>query len=157
MLKNAGIVADSGTGDDGTNGGNIAVLGAGTLVAGGALFATGMISIGIIMSTFATAALILGAIFLLLVFRQMLVIGLVLVAPLAILSWIFPGNDKLWKLWWGSFSKLLLIFPLIMLHRRRKLALFYVQTLLCGVRLYEGYKNHKMLIEAYKPSFFLLL
>lgn len=114
-MKNAGIVADSGTGDDGTNGGNIAVLGAGTLVAGGALFATGMISIGIIMSTFATAALILGAIFLLLVFRQMLVIGLVLVAPLAILSWIFPGNDKLWKLWWGSFSKLLLIFPLIML------------------------------------------
>lgn len=114
-MKNAGIVADSGTGDDGTNGGNIAVLGAGTLVAGGALFATGMISIGIIMSTFFTAALILGAIFLLLVFRQMLVIGLVLVAPLAILSWIFPGNDKLWKLWWGSFSKLLLIFPLIML------------------------------------------
>src|SRR5690606_1638413 len=39
----------------------------------------------------------------------------VLLAPLAILSWIFPGNDGLWKLWWNTFSKLLMMFPLIMI------------------------------------------
>lgn len=77
--------------------------------------ATGIASLGIIMSTLATAALVLGAIFLLLVARQMIIIALALVAPLAILAWIFPGNDKLWKLWWGSFSKLLMLYPLITL------------------------------------------
>lgn len=52
--------------------------------------------------------------FFILFLRQMFIIALALLAPLAILSWIFPGNDKLWKLWWGAFSKLLIMFPLIM-------------------------------------------
>ena len=53
--------------------------------------------------------------FFLLTLRQLLILVLVLFAPLAILSWIFPGNDKLWKLWWETFTKMLLAFPLIML------------------------------------------
>lgn len=52
--------------------------------------------------------------FLILMLRQMFIVGLVLLAPLAILAWIFPGNDKLWKFWWGTFSKLLIMYPLIM-------------------------------------------
>ena len=52
--------------------------------------------------------------FLVLVLRQLFILALMLVAPLAILAWIFPGNDKLWKTWWGSFSKLLMMYPLIM-------------------------------------------
>lgn len=80
-----------------------------------AAWSAGALSIGVIMSTLATAALVLGGVFLLLVARQIILIALFLLAPLAILSWIFPGNDKMWKLWWGSFSKLLMLFPLIML------------------------------------------
>lgn len=57
---------------------------------------------------------VLGA-FLVLTIREIFILVAVLFAPLAILSWIFPGNDKLWKLWWGTFSKLLLMFPLIMM------------------------------------------
>lgn len=72
-------------------------------------------SIGILISYFFVAALFLFVTFLILAFRQFLIITLALVAPLAILSWIFPGNEKIWKLWWGSFSKLLLMFPLIAL------------------------------------------
>jgi hypothetical protein len=53
--------------------------------------------------------------FLTLAIRQMLIVALLLFAPLAILSWIFPNNNKLWKLWWESFSKLLLMFPIIMI------------------------------------------
>ncbi len=57
---------------------------------------------------------ILGA-FLVLVLREMFILAGVLLAPLAILAWIFPGNDSMWKLWWNTFSKLLLMYPLIML------------------------------------------
>lgn len=56
----------------------------------------------------------IGIAFLLLMARQLFVVGLLLVAPLAILAWIFPGNDKLWKSWWGGFSNLLFLYPLIM-------------------------------------------
>ncbi len=56
-------------------------------------------------------ALLIG--FVVLSLRQVILIFLVLFAPLAILAWIFPGNDKLWKLWWGSFSKLLLLYPIV--------------------------------------------
>lgn len=111
-LDNAGVLqGDSGASTVGNNIG-LGVMG---LLATGAAFATGALSIGIIISTLATAALILGGIFLLLVARQMIIIALILIAPLAILAWIFPGNDKLWKLWFGSFTKLLMLFPLIML------------------------------------------
>lgn len=62
-----------------------------------------------------TILLAIGSAFLILLLRQLIIIALILVAPLAILSWIFPGNDKMWKFWWGTFTKLLLMFPLIML------------------------------------------
>lgn len=55
-----------------------------------------------------------ATIFLLLAFRQLLIVALIVMAPLAILAWIFPGNDKPWKLWWGTFWKLLLLYPLVM-------------------------------------------
>jgi len=108
-LATAQIVNNTGDGDG-------AGLGLAAIVAttGFVGFATGFVSISIILSTLFSAALVLGAIFLLLVARQMFIILLILAAPLAILAWIFPGNDKGWKIWWGSFSKLLLMFPLIM-------------------------------------------
>lgn len=71
-------------------------------------------SIGILLSYLFVAVIALAVGFFLLSLRQMLIIMLMILAPLAILAWIFPGNDKLWKLWWGTFSKLLLLFPLVM-------------------------------------------
>lgn len=86
----------------------------GSLLLGGGFIASAFVSIGIILSYafVALVGLLMG--FFLLAFRQILIIALMVLAPVAILAWIFPGNDKLWKLWWGSFSKLLLLFPLIM-------------------------------------------
>lgn len=112
-LTKAGVVSQGSSGLE-SWGSGIATGGL-ALVAVGAGFATGALSLGIIMSTLATAALVLGTIFLVLIARQIILIALFLLAPLAILAWIFPGNDKMWKLWWGSFSKLLMLFPLIML------------------------------------------
>ncbi len=68
----------------------------------------------IILSLLAVGAASLLIAFFVLVMRQVFIIALILLAPVAILAWIFPGNDRLWKLWWGAFSKLLLMFPLIM-------------------------------------------
>lgn len=69
---------------------------------------------GILLSWFATGLLIMGIAFLVLIARQMFILVLVLLSPIAILSWIFPGNDKVWKFWWQTFSKLLIMYPLIM-------------------------------------------
>ncbi len=75
----------------------------------------GAIGVLLLIVFFASTILIfIGMAFLVLIFRQLLILALILLAPLAILAWIFPGNDKMWKLWWGSFSKLLLMYPLIM-------------------------------------------
>lgn len=73
------------------------------------------VGIAIIIWLFGGTLLLFAATaFLVLLLRQIFIVGFLLVAPLAILSWIFPNNDRLWKLWWNSFTKLLMMFPLIM-------------------------------------------
>lgn len=91
---------------------------AGSLTAGAGIFLYILVSgggLGIVLSFGFTTLLALFIVFLVLTIRQMLLIALTLFAPLAILSWIFPSNNKLWKLWWETFSKLLLMFPIIMI------------------------------------------
>lgn len=82
----------------------------------GGLLAVGVgaVSIGIVLSLAFSAALALFLGFCILVLRNVFIFAMVLLAPLAILAWIFPNNDRLWKLWWGTFSKLLLMYPMIM-------------------------------------------
>lgn len=85
------------------------------VVAVGGTIAFMYLAAAMLMSMLGTAVLVLGIALIILLARQMFIIAAILLAPLAILSWIFPGNDKLWKLWWNMFSKLLMIFPMIML------------------------------------------
>lgn len=93
------------------NGASAAVVGGGFV----SLIVLGPGAVGIALSYAFVTFLALFAGFAVLALRQVLILVLALLAPLAILSWIFPGNDKLWKLWWGSFTKLLIMFPLIVL------------------------------------------
>lgn len=82
------------------------------------IMASGALTIGIVaLILFFTAPLFMLAAtaFLIILARQMFLVAFVMLSPLAILAWIFPGKDKLWKAWWGSFSKLLVMFPLIMI------------------------------------------
>lgn len=69
--------------------------------------------LGILLSFAGTAALILLTIFLFLVARELFIVGLAVVAPIAILSWIFSDRTKLWGAWWRIFWKLLMIYPII--------------------------------------------
>ncbi len=92
----------------------------GQLIGGGAALGLGIFAlanvegiVGILALYFLGAVIVIFLAFLVLVIRQMFIIALLLAAPIAILAWIFPGNDKVWKLWWGTFSKLLMMFPLI--------------------------------------------
>lgn len=85
-----------------------------TIAIGGGAFLVGGISIGIILSFALT--LILGLLigYVSLAIRLILILGLLVFSPLFILSWIFPGNDKMWKFWRTTFVSMLLVFPLIM-------------------------------------------
>lgn len=84
-------------------------------VGAGAAIVIGPAIIGILLSYALVAFVVLFLAFAILAVRQVLILVLVILAPLAILAWIFPGNDKLWKAWWGTFSKLLLMYPLIII------------------------------------------
>lgn len=93
------------------------LIGVGGVGAGVVLLAGSQLLGGIIMVIFLfilSAVLVILSAFLVIIARQILLLVLIIFAPLAILSWIFPGNDKLWKGWWGTFSKLLIMYPLIM-------------------------------------------
>lgn len=73
------------------------------------------ISLGGILALGATALLGLLLGFMTLVLRKIVLIMLLVMAPLALVAWILPNTDKYWKLWWESFSKLLLMYPMIIL------------------------------------------
>lgn len=49
-----------------------------------------------------------------LLFRNALIVLLVIMSPLAFLALVLPGTNKYWKMWKDNFSKLLIFFPLVM-------------------------------------------
>lgn len=105
-----------GLGDLLSHAGATAAGGSGTVIgiaAGFGAFLGGIASLGIIISSLGSVAIVLGIAFMLLAARQVIILGLLVASPLAILAWIFPGNDKMWKFWWSAFSKLLFLFPVI--------------------------------------------
>lgn len=109
--------SSSNVGDVASTAGSAAVQWTATLgaLAGLALVATTPGGLAILLLYLVPViGFVLGA-FLVLMMREIFVLAGVLLAPVAILSWIFPGNDGLWKLWWNTFSKLLMMFPLIMI------------------------------------------
>lgn len=90
-------------------------------VAGGnELFVTAVIAagaaagfLGVVFSFALTALIGLLVGFATLLVRQVVLVTLLVISPLALVAWILPGTQKFWKLWWESFSKLLLMFPMI--------------------------------------------
>lgn len=60
-----------------------------------------------------TALLSLFIAFLILVLREIIILALIIFAPIAIVCYILPNTQKVWKLWQNSFLGALLMFPLI--------------------------------------------
>lgn len=94
---------------NGTSGLFAALVGAGGLGAIGAA-----LSLGGVVSLAFTCLLAIFIGFTMLVLRRVLIIFLLVLAPVALVAWIIPGTEKYWKLWWESFSKLLLLYPMIL-------------------------------------------
>jgi hypothetical protein len=94
-----------------------------TVVAGGAAGGIAIVgavgATGALLSMLGSLALVtfVGLLigYLVLVIRELLILVLMIAAPLAILVWVFPDNDKLWKIWKTTFIALLMMFPIIML------------------------------------------
>jgi hypothetical protein len=82
----------------------------GALVVGGALLAFGW-PILVLAITLVFFALIVALATLL--FRNALIVLLVISSPLAFLAFVLPGTDRYWKIWKDNFVKLLVFFPLV--------------------------------------------
>lgn len=87
--------------------GSVSIL---ATVAGGAL----LFSTGIVMGLLGTVFLSLLIGFLVLALRQLIILACVLLAPLAIACWIFPGTQKLGHFWRDTLLTALAAFPIIM-------------------------------------------
>ncbi len=95
-------------------------IGSGLTVAG----ATGGIAVGTFLAagaSFGGALALMGTIILslliglfVLAIRQMVILMCVLLAPLAIASYVLPGTQKIWKFWKDALITSLVMFPLIM-------------------------------------------
>jgi hypothetical protein len=90
-------------------------LGGGSLALGGLLGLGGFIVLGYIgvLSYLLSALVALVVGFLVLILRQIVVTMLIVLAPLALAAYILPNTQKLYSLWWDSFSKALMMFPII--------------------------------------------
>jgi hypothetical protein len=85
--------------------GGAAAIGASIWIAAGGL--------GIVLSYVVTAGLAVMIAILVLVLRQIVVIMLIILSPIAIVAYVLPNTQRVFRLWWESFSRALLMFPLI--------------------------------------------
>lgn len=89
--------------------------------AGGSVVLAALLGIGVIAVLSLPTILLVGwsivlallVAFVTLSVRQILIITMIILSPLAILLWILPNTQRYWKLWYDNFTKLLLMFPMI--------------------------------------------
>lgn len=94
-------------------GNGLAALGGGGAILTGIAIWIPFGGLGVMFSYMLTAALAVLIAVLILVLRQIAIIMLMLIAPIAIITYVLPNTQKYYKLWWESFSKALFMFPLI--------------------------------------------
>jgi hypothetical protein len=90
------------------------VIGGAVVIAtsGGAGAALGALGLFMLGAAIGIGIAILVA-FTILVLRKVAIIALLVLSPLALVAWILPNTQNIWKQWWQLFSKLLIMFPLI--------------------------------------------
>lgn len=87
------------------------VSGALGILGGIGLFALGVVGA---LSFALTGLMAVLVAFTILTLRKMAIVFLVLIAPFAIACYILPNTQKVYKFWWDTFSKALIMFPIIM-------------------------------------------
>lgn len=94
---------------------NATITGGGTKAVSSLLALTAINALGWVglMTYIGTAMLAVLVAALVLILRQMIIILLIIFAPIAIVAYVLPNTQKVYKLWWDSFSKALLMFAII--------------------------------------------
>lgn len=82
----------------------------GGLIGIGALGALGVFGL---LSYAVTGLLAVLIAFLVLILRQLIIIVLIIIAPVAIAAYILPNTQNGFRIWWDSFAKALMMFPII--------------------------------------------
>jgi hypothetical protein len=122
---------------------------AGGIIAGGAAAAS---SIGwILILLIAIAALIAAIVAIVyLLIRYFVLFTLVIISPIAFVSWVLPGTEKFFKQWWTNFIKLNAMFVTIMAMLSASIVLSAILAKLPG-------SNNGALIASIIPIIALLL
>lgn len=101
-----------------STGGDVAagtVIGGGLLAGGVAAASIGATALLWLAVPLLLAALIsIFATMLVLIARQVILLGLVLVSPLAFAAWLLPNTDQYFRKWWSLFTQQLIVFPMLM-------------------------------------------
>jgi len=85
----------------------------GTAVVGAASIWLVFGGVGALFAFAGTALLAVLVAILTLILRQIAIVLLLLVSPIAIVAYILPYTQRIYKFWWETFSKALLMFPMI--------------------------------------------
>lgn len=110
----------------GSDGGDIAMF---TLISGlglAGLIVTG--NIFLVLPMLATAAVAMFTAFAVIMFRQIALVIMIILSPLAFVAWVLPNTESWFEKWRKFFIALLLMFPLIM-------TIFYGATFLSRIIL----------------------
>lgn len=116
------------------------------IVAGGALF---LIYGPATLTFLVTAFLAILVAFFVLVVRQIAIVVLVIMAPVAIACYILPNTQKIWKFWKDNFLGLMVMFPIIS-------ALIAAGHIMSAVGRFGGPFEQFVSIVAYFAPYFLL-
>ena len=80
----------------------------------------------VVLSMIGTLLLALFVGFLVLTIRQLVIVVCLIMAPLAIASYVLPGTDRIWQFWRKAFLSTMIMFPIIMSVLGAGLALSYL-------------------------------
>lgn len=98
VIQTKGVVITNGVSSAG------AVLGFGAIATMGIMASLSFVVVALVAAFLGFAVVVL---------RQILIIFLAILSPIAIAMFILPNTEKVWKLWWNTFFKALIMFPLI--------------------------------------------
>lgn len=76
--------------------------------------ATGIALIALLFFIFIPVVLSIITVFITLIARQVILMCLVLVSPLAFVAWLLPNTEKYFKKWSDMFIQLLVLYPIVM-------------------------------------------
>ena len=81
------------------------------------LVSAGLVAVGgllIIFMNLGTLTLGLLLIVALMQFRTVAIIALIIISPLAFVAWLLPNTEKWFKMWWKEYTRMLLVYPMVM-------------------------------------------